>query len=91
MLVLCIFKEFFCTVRVDVKQGGCQISNVESTYEASRVARVWVAPKKQKQFMDSFPKFCLSRNGVYPKFTVLVHIFGWAKFTSESAQNIAKS
>ena len=28
---------------------------------------------KQRQFMNNLPKFCLSRNGKYPKFTVLVH------------------
>ena len=34
MLLLCLFKQFFCAVQVDVKQDGRQISNVESTYEA---------------------------------------------------------
>ena len=32
MLILSVFKQFFCVVRVDVKQSGGQISNVESTY-----------------------------------------------------------
>ena len=34
-----------------------------------------MAPPKQKQFMDNLPKFSLSRNGAYPKFTVLVHFW----------------
>ena len=80
MLLSSIFKQFFCAVRVDVKQGGGQISNIKSMYEARvyevRVAQwVWIAPQKQKQFMDNLPKFCLSRNGAYPKFTVLVYFW----------------
>ena len=37
----------------------------------------WVsmAPQKQKLFMNNLPKFCLSRNRAYPKFTVLVHFW----------------
>ena len=68
MLLSSIFKQFFCAVRVDVKHGGGQISNIKSMYEARkyevRMAQ-WVsmAPQKQKQFMDNLPKFCLSRNG----------------------------
>ena len=37
ILLLCIFKQFFCAVSVDAKQSGGQISNIESTYEA----RAW--------------------------------------------------
>ena len=80
MLISCIFKQFFCAIWVDVKQGGGQISNAKSMYKVrmyeARVAQwVWMAPQKQKQFMDNLPKFCLSRNGTYPKFTALVHFW----------------
>ena len=36
---------------------------------------------KQRHFVNNLPNFCLSRNGTYAKFTVLV-FFGWVKFTS---------
>ena len=49
-----------------------------------------MAPPKEKQFMDNLPKFCLSRNGAYPKFKVLVH-FWLDQIYPSKAQNIAKS
>ena len=84
MLLLCIFKQIFRPyVQLDIKQGGGQISNAESTYcKYACTMSLDGAPPKQKQFMDNLPKFCLSRNGTCPKFKVLVH-FCWlgTKFT----------
>ena len=72
MLLSCIFEQFFCVVRMDFKQGGGQISYVESIIRSTRVRSTRGtmsldgSPKrKQKQFMENFPKFCLSRNGAY--------------------------
>ena len=93
MLLLCIFKQIFRPyVRLDIKQGGGQISNVESTYcKYACTMSLDGAPPKQKQFMDNLPKFCLSRNGAYPKFKVLVHFCWLDQIYPLKAQNIAKS
>ena len=92
MLLSCIFKQFFCAERVDVKQGGGQISNVESMYEACVAQWVWMAPQKQKYFMDNLPKFCLSRIGhTLPKVYSFSPFFAGQNLPSESTQNIAKS
>ena len=47
---------------------------------------------KQRQIMNNLPKFCLSRNGTYPKFTVLVHFWlGQIYPLKMKRENIAKS
>ena len=47
---------------------------------------------KQKHFMNNLPKFCLSRNRTYPKFTVLVHFWlGQIYPLKMKRENIAKS
>ena len=45
---------------------------------------------KQRQFMNSLPKFCLSRNETYPKFPVLVHLW-LGQIYPLKTQNVAKS
>ena len=84
------FQTIFCAVRVDVKQSGGQISNVEPTCVLSTCTQyIWITPQKQKQFIENhLSKFSLSRNGAYPKFTVSVY-FSLGQISPLKVQNIA--
>ena len=44
----------------------------------------------QRQFMNNLPKFCLSRKGTYPKFTVLVVHFWLGQIYLLKTQNIGR-
>ena len=70
-----VFLKNFCAVRVDIKQGGGQISNVESTYLSTRARWAWGwLPQRKNSLWTIFQNF-VSKNGAYSKFKFLVHFW----------------